>query len=458
MINNEWLTIILLVVAAASFGVGAVWQTQRRRKAYMEEHLRRRRRHRDVVRARPETSVAKEVAPRPVAPTPERSVGVQRPALLAITEVSGSVEAAEVFIQRALSIEEDHFRAIPVAPLDLKRLRGLFERVDTLAFYPDGPFSRQYYSVSFAPAIEKAMGYGVKPRVTASVMDLQVVALSADSQVIGSPMGVPENDWGDVSRIQLLWELFNPAEHPHELEELLKYEIREIESRLKRVQLLAHAVEGRAWSMYWDTFFDLSRDARRLGAQKGRALDRIMRIDELARAMRQENRNIDAELQKLTQSMVDVKSADEALNSAIPLMYERELGILFLRGIAILRVMTGDDYTHGMRCSSHIAINVKRYPEVTALLDRARAVALDAVTRKGVALDAEEMAIITKLKKDVDELRNVHDETLRNLKKDIASMQLAIDQHLLLQERPRRFAVRMDEHGVLDGLFVLEYE
>lgn len=455
--NNEWLTILLLGVAALSFGVGAVWQTQRRRKAYMEQHLRRRRR--DVVRARKESPVKPtEQTPQTAPIEPKDTVGVHRPSLLAITEVSGTVEAAEIFIQRALTIEEEHFRPIPVVPNDLKRLRGLFERVDTLAYHAHGPFSRHYYSISFAPSLAKAMGYGVKPRVTASVMDLQVVALGSDSQVIGSPMGVPENDWGDVPRTQLLWELCNPAEHPHELEELLKYEIREIESRLKRVQLLAHAVEGRAWSLYWETFFDLSRDARRLGAEKGRALDRIARIDELARSMRQENKNIDAELQELTKKIVDVKSADEALNSAIPLMYERELGILFLRGIAILRVMTGDDYTHGMRCSSHIAINVKRYPEVSALLDRARAVALDAVTRKGVALDAEEMDIITKLKKDVDELRRVHDDTLENLRKDIASMQLAIDQHLLLQERPRRFAVRMDENGQLDGLFILEYE
>ena len=69
--------------------------------------------------------------------------------------------------------------------------------------------------------------------------------------------------------------------------------------------------------------------------------------------MRTKNVEIDKTLDELAGNMKTAKDADEALTKAIPLAYERELSVLFLRAIALLRVIVGDDYCHGMRCRNN---------------------------------------------------------------------------------------------------------
>mgnify|MGYP001777846761 FL=1 len=155
--------------------------------------------------------------------------------------------------------------------------------------------------------------------------------------------------------------------------------------------------------------------------------------------------------------MKTAKDADEALTKAIPLAYERELSVLFLRAIALLRVIVGDDYCHGMRCSNHIALNVKNFPDMHRLLDRARNLALTALTNESRGLNDAELKALGDVKKDADLLAAAHDEVVARLEKDVERLQTAIDRHLILQGQPRRFAVRLDARGNLEALLVLEH-
>ena len=249
----------------------------------------------------------------------------------------------------------------------------------------------------------------------------------------------------------------NPAESEHVLAGELKAEIEEIDRRLPKVKLMTTALGGHEWTERRDELFDCARDANRLGAEEGRAVDRVTRIEALAQFMRTKNVEIDKTLDELAGNMKTAKDADEALTKAIPLAYERELSVLFLRAIALLRVIVGDDYCHGMRCSNHIALNVKNFPDMHRLLDRARNLALTALTNESRGLNDAELKALGDVKKDADLLAAAHDEVVARLEKDVERLQTAIDRHLILQGQPRRFAVRLDARGNLEALLVLEH-
>ena len=119
--------------------------------------------------------------------------------------------------------------------------------------------------------------------------------------------------------------------------------------------------------------------------------------------------------------------------------------------------IVGDDYCHGMRCSNHIALNVKNFPDMHRLLDRARHLALDALTNESRGLNDAELKALGEVKKDADLLAAAHDEVVARLEKDVERLQTAIDRHLILQGQPRRFAVRLDARGNLEALLVLEH-
>ena len=119
----------------------------------------------------------------------------------------------------------------------------------------------------------------------------------------------------------------------------LKAEIEEIDRRLPKVKLMTTALGGHEWTERRDELFDCARDANRLGAEEGRAVDRVTRIEALAQFMRTKNVEIDKTLDELAGNMKTAKDADEALTKAIPLAYERELSVLFLRAINTVEVI-----------------------------------------------------------------------------------------------------------------------
>ena len=445
--ENDILTWALLGMGVLGFGAGAVWQTIRRKPAKAPRRVER-------VAARASGPEKRPAAPEPVR---EPEAGVLRPTTLAVTPVAGDVTAAELFLQRAHEGDLPYYRELETDPHDLKGVSALFARCPTLEWTPEDDWAHDVYTVSFSPVVTTAWAAGHMPRVNATAMDLQIIALGDAGVQLGTPMGVADHEWGDAGRIQTLWELMNPAESEHVLAGELKAEIEEIDRRLPKVKLMTSALGGHEWTERRDEQRKEVRNTMTLQQQWGRAVDRVVRIEALAKFMRAKNDEIDRTLDELAGNMKTAKDADEALTKAIPLAYERELSVLFLRAIALLRVIVGDDYCHGMRCSNHIALNVKNFPDMHRLLDRARHLALDALTNESRGLNDAELKALGDVKKDADLLAAAHDEVVARLEKDVERLQTAIDRHLILQGQPRRFAVRLDARGNLEALLVLEH-
>lgn len=447
--NEELLTAVLLVACALCFGAGALWQIRRRQTAV------RRTRARRVERMPGRTEEVKKPAE---TPTPARPVihSPGRPSMLAIAEVPGDATVADIYIQRALEVDLPHYAEVEAEPHDLKALAHLFEHCPALEREPDDGFAEDTYAVSFTPAVESAHKQGFSPRINATASDLHVLALDAHGAQLGQPIPTADYGWGTPSHINTLWDLLNPAEQKHFLEGELRNELDFIEKELPKLKLLIPAVRGLEWQKHYDELFELSRDVRRLGLEEGRAQERIARADELAAAMRGVNRRIDTSIKTFAHSIKDAEEADLALTSSVGSLHEREMAVLFLRAIAVIRVIASDDYMHGMRCSARLELNVKEFPDVHVLLDRARHIAVEALENRSRSMNEAEMTLVESVRKDADRLAEEHDELHARLERDVARLQALIDRHLILQGRRRRFAVRLKPDLSISALLVLQ--
>lgn len=446
--NNELLTAILLAAFALCFGAGALWQIRRRQTPGRR------------VRRRVERMPSRRDNPAPQAksPEPEKEAlhGPGRPGMLAIAEVPGDATTADVYLQRALEADVPHYAEVEAEAPELRRIASLFSRCPILAREPNDGLAENVYAVSFSPAIEHALSSGFAPRVNATANDLHVIAMDASGAPMGTPMLVADYGWGEAPHMQILWDLLNPAEQKHFLEGELRKELNFIEQELPKLKLLIPAVLGLEWQKHFDELFELSRDVRRLGLEEGRAQERIVRADELAAAMRAVNRRIDGTIRTFSNSIKDVEEADLALTSSVGALHEREMAILFLRAITLIRVIASDDYMHGMRCSARIELNVKEFPDVHVLLDRARNIALNALETQSRSMTEAQMKLVDAVRKDADRLAREHDDLHARLEEDVARLQELIDRHLILQGHRRRFAVKLSEDGTLAALLVLQ--
>lgn len=451
--DNEILTWLLIAACVAGFGGGAAWQALRRRSTPAKRHVV------DRVGARPTSPKIPqaEVKPEPSHEPRGPVVGVKRPSMLAFTTLEGSVTAADLFVQRSLDIDEEYYRTLPVDDEELKSLNGLFARNCTLENEPGDGLSRNVYSLNFSKMIGDALRSGFVPHSNATANDLQVIALGENAQPLGRPMAVEDHEYGAYPHVTQLWMMCDPTDKKHELDGLLEEELNGVRKLLPRVKLLVPAVEALAWDQRWDSLFDLVRDVRRLGAGEGQAQERSERTDKLAQAMYAVNRRIDESLATLEKNMTTPEEADVALTTCIPYMLERELAVLYLRTLAVIRVVSGDNYLHGMHCSTHIARNVEKFPDVHSLLDKARHIVYDAMEVQGRAMNAPTMDMAGQVKRDADLLGQAHDESVARLKTDVERLQTAIDHYLILQGRPRRYAVRMRDNNTVEALMVLEH-
>lgn len=444
--DNSLITAFLLGACVVGCGAGVVWQVLRRKPAAARRIER--------VGARPKFVRVPE-APKPEPEAARPTVGVLRPDMLAFTTVAGDVTSAELFVQRALEIELPGYREVVLQPHEKQEFDGIFAHNAVLAWEPEDEFAADTYAVSFSPVIENALAAGFEPRVNATSNDLSVIALREGVEM-GEPMSAPDYSWGGPQAVHRLFNLLDPAEQKHELEGELRKELDVIEERLRKLKLFIPAVRGHEWKHRWDELFDLSRDVRRLGLEEGRAQERTERADRLAAAMRAVNARIDTALKTYVNTIRTADEADHALTESIALMDEREVAVLFLRAIALMRVIASDDYIHGMRCSSRIALNVQEFPSVHPLLDKSRNIALQALEVESRGMNEAQMTLVASVKKDADRLADEHDAVVARLEKDVARLQKAIDRHLILQGKRRRYAVRMTPDNRVDALLVLE--
>lgn len=455
--GSDFTTWLLLGACVVFCSAGIFWQVYRRFNEKRREALRRPRRRVERVGRRVEQpAFTSEKAPEVKEPPKERQ-GVRRPVMLAITTLADSPCSAELFIQRALEIDEPFYRELPIDHKELKPLEGLFARNVALARVPGDGLSRHVYALNFSAMIEGAYSEGFMPHPNATAADLMIMALGEDLKPLGDAMPVEDYGFGSVPHVEALWELCNPTDKKHELDDLLEEELQAIRQLMPRAKLLVPAVQGLAWTQHWDELFDLVRDIRRVGAAPGKAQERCSRIDELAQSLYTINHRIDANLDAMTKHIRTASEADMALTSCVAYMIERELSVLFLRTLSLLRVMSGDTYLHGIHCSANISRNVETFPDVRSLLEKARNIAYDTVERQGRGLKDEALALLGHIKKDADELEREHDEALARLRHDMKRVQSAVDQYLILQGRPRRYAVKLNADNTIAALMVLEH-
>ena len=174
--ENDILTWALLGVGVLGFGAGAVWQTIRRKPARAPRRVER-------VAARASGPEKRPAAPEPVR---EPEAGVLRPTTLAVTPVAGDVTAAELFLQRAHEGDLPYYRELETDPHDLKGVSALFARCPTLEWTPEDDWAHDVYTVSFSPVVTTAWAAGHMPRVNATAMDLQIIALGDAGVQLGT--------------------------------------------------------------------------------------------------------------------------------------------------------------------------------------------------------------------------------------------------------------------------------
>lgn len=444
---------LLYVVCAVCFGMGALWQVSRRRRKPKVV----RRVERMTARATPANAKSSqpEASSTTATTTPH---GVLRPSMYAITPVPGDVTASEIFIQRAHLTDVDFYKPIEVDANDMKAVEGLFTHCAKLNWQPNGDLAKDIYEISLSPIVSRAFEAGFMPRINATSNDLQIISLDDHGQEMGEAMNVADYNWGSPSQVQMLWALINPAEHKHALEGEMHDELATIKRLLAKVKLLVPAVRGLEWQQQIDKLIDLSLDVSRLRYETGRAQKRFERADELATQMHAHCDRIDAAIQAFVTQIDTLEQAEDALKTVMHFMPERELAILVLRVVAVMRVISSNDYIHGIRCSNRIEVNVKEFPSVKALVAKARQVAIEAGQAKTESgLRGQEVARLDAIKRDADLLEKAHDETFTRLSTDVKRLQEVIDAFLIIQCRPRRHAVRMNEHNRIDAILELAH-
>lgn len=447
--DSELINAVLLGASAVGFGAGVYWQIKRRQDP--------KKRSGSIDRVRASNSPAESVEPEvQTAPDASRIIGTMRPVMLAVTPIADDPAASELFVQRAHSADEKFYREIPHSRSDLKEIACLFEHLSILDKKNGDDLSENVYTLSFSPIIDEVLRAGYHPRVNATAMDLNILAFAEDGSVIGEPMSMPDYSWGAPARIQTLWEMLNLGEH-HPLEGEIRRELSFMKSKLAKLKLLIPAARGHAWQLDWEALFDLSRDLRRLGYEPGKAQERMTRADVIAENMRRHNRRIDKALVDLQTQMKSASDADVAVTSALSLLWERELSVLFLRAIALLRVLSNDDYAHGMRCSSHLKINLDEFPHIEKLLEKARHIVYESVEKEGRTMPQTERDEIAALAKDIDRMKEDYRTIRAELEDNVAKLQEKIDHFLIVQSRPKCFAVRMSTDKEVETLLVLDH-
>lgn len=453
--QHDLSTWILIIACLLCLGAGIGWQVYRRFDGRRAQKTVRRRVER--VGRRVNTSPIPEM-PQPEEPTPPKErQGVLRPVMLAVTTLPTRLSAADLFIQRALEVDEPFYSEIPVDPKELKPLEPLFARNVALARVPGDGLSRYVYSLNFSHMIQEAFLAGFMPHPNATSADLSIVALDDHAQPLGDVMAVEDYGFGVESHVQTLWQLCNPVDKKHELDDLLEEELNLVRDLMPRAKLLVAAVQGVAWTAHWDELFDLVRDVRRVGAQPGKAQERCARIDALAKKLYAINARIDVTIQTMVKNIRTPLEADMALTNSIAYMTERELSVLFLRVLALIRVMSGDTYLHGIHCSSNIAKNVALFPDFKALLEKSQHIAYEAMELHSRDFTDEVMSLVGQVKKDAETLQHEYEESMKRLKADMSRVQASVDQFLILQGRPRRFAVKLNADNTIAALMILEH-
>lgn len=452
-ISGVVLPLVACVVVAAGFG----WQMLRRRNRKVSSPKPSRVQRDANGHVLPNAQPSEGAVKKPQAVNDFDSVGVKRPTMLAVTAMRGDTAASELFIQRAFKIDRAFWHELEVSFHEMRRLDCLFAEANKLAWVPGSAFERHIFAVSFSPVLEEALKQGYHPRVNATAADLQIVAIDETGRQLGEPMQVPDYAWGEPARVHALWCALNPADKPHELEGELVDELGVLKERVAALTEHVAALTARNWQQRFDRLFDISEDLRRIGAEGGQAAERHVRIDDIVNEVRGDAKRIDDAVAERARTVESIEDADDALMHAIAYLYVRELTVRMLRVCALLRVMAGDTFAREVHCANHIISDLDEFTDVRALIVAAAVVAhapLESENHR--AMSDGEVERAGAIARHSRELERLHDTLEAQLREQALDLQAKVDKCLLWQSHPRRYAVRIDDTGHLEKMFVLD--
>lgn len=382
------------------------------------------------------------------------AVNVRRPTMLALTTVREDAVSPEVFIQRAFKIDREHWMEIESTDETRRSLEALFSHVCQLAWVPGSAFERHIYSVSFAPALEAALKEGIFRNDKSAGVVTHVTAIDETGEVLGNPMKMSLAG-SKLGLVAALWAAFNPKGMPHELRAELEKENAEVAKRLADLpQHVAYETVA-SWTMRYASLSAVVA-AVKSGVEADRVSEYLAEIDEISKDMHEQADRIDEAIEKRAGSVVNLEDADDALVHAIAYMYVRDLTVRFMRICSLLRVSIGDSFEEEVRCANAVAGDVNQFTDVRSLIAAAQKVAHDKLDPSHMRTAGDhEISRAAAIAKHAQELTEIHDGFLADLRKQARKVQDNIDQALLRQARLHRYAVRVSDEGMVEKFFVL---
>lgn len=382
------------------------------------------------------------------------AVNVHRPTMLALTTVRENAVSPEVFIQRAFKIDREHWMEIESTEETRRKLDVLFAHVCQLAWVPGSAFERHIYSVSFAPALEAALQEGIFRTDCSAGVVTHVSAIDETGEALGDPMKMSLAA-SKLGLVAALWSAFNPKGMPHELRAELDKENAEVAKRLSDLpQHVAYETVA-SWTMRYASLSAVVA-AVKSGVTAEQAPEYLNEIDLISKDMHEQADRIDEAIEQRAAKVFNLEDADDALIHAIAYMYVRDLTVRFMRICSLLRVSIGDSFEEEVRCANAVAGDVNQFTDVRALIAAAQKVAHDKLDPSRMRTEGEhEISRATAISKHAQELTEIHDGFLVDLQKEARKVQDDIDQALLRQARLHRYAVRVNDEGLVEKFFVL---
>ena len=165
---------------------------------------------------------------------------------------------------------------------------------------------------------------------------------------------------------------------------------------------------------------------------------------------------IDQAIAKRARSVFNLEDADDALVHAIAYMYVRDLTVRFLRICSLLRVAIGDTFEEEVRCANAVALDVNQFTDVRELIAAAQKTANGKLDIGGMrSTVSQDITRASELMRHGEELTKVHDKFQADLRELARKLQEDLDQTVLRQVRMHRYAVRVNDDGEVEKLFVL---
>ncbi len=382
-------------------------------------------------------------------------VNVVRPTMLVFTSEPADPCAGQLFVQRTFKSDRAYWKPIALSQSEKSALNGLFAHICKLSWVPGSVFERHIYAVSFAPELESRLMSGDQVCLTEQ-KPLKVCAIDQEGRTLGESMDL-SGDYCDYSNgLQALWNVLNPRTRPHALADELKNELEVLKSHTDELADHVSDLTARKWSDHVNALEELTQ---RVNVSAGDRLEQPSlsgTIKNLAAQVREEAQRIDRSIVERAKGVQSLDDADLALQHAISFMYVRELAVRVLRICALLTVIAGEEFEDEVVCANRIVEDLNDFPDVSPLIRSAGRFTHRELDRAGRTMNDLELSRLGSVKRHAEELIRVHDAYVKQLRDEIDDVQARIDQCVLAQGRPGRYAVRVDDFGRVEEVFVLE--